>query len=72
MNLKGRQQIQYASLLGQNNIEYIIVPPNCRDCLQPLDVSINKPVKDFIQESLQIGMLRKLWIIRMVALQTSQ
>ena len=25
------------------------MPPNCRDCLQPLDVSINKPVKDFIQ-----------------------
>ena len=29
------------SLLGQNNIEYVLVPPNCTDCLQPLDVSIN-------------------------------
>ena len=36
-------------MLGQNNIEYVIVPPNCTDRLQPLDMSINKPVKDFLR-----------------------
>ena len=46
---KGQTTDTVLSLLGQNNIEYVLVPPNCTDCLQPLDVSINKPVKDFLQ-----------------------
>ena len=46
---KGQITNEVLSLLGQNNIEYVIVPPNCTDRLQPLDVSINKPVKDFLQ-----------------------
>jgi len=27
--------------------------PNCTDRLQPLDLSINKPVKDFLQNKFQ-------------------
>ena len=45
---KGQITNEVLSLLGQNNIEYVIVPPNCTDHLQPLDMSINKPVKDFL------------------------
>ena len=29
---------------------YVLVPPNCADRLQPLDVSINKPVKDLLRK----------------------
>ena len=46
---KGQTTDAVLSLLGQNNIEYILVPPNYTDRLQPLDVSINKPVKDFLR-----------------------
>ena len=49
---KGQTTDAVLSLLGQNNIEYVLVPPNYTDCLQPLDVSINKPVKDFLRRKL--------------------
>ena len=39
--------------LDENNILYIIVPPNTADKLQPLDLSVNKPTKDFVKEHFQ-------------------
>ena len=33
-------------LLQENNIITVIVPPNCTNKLQPIDLSIDKPVKD--------------------------
>ena len=50
---KGQTTEQVLNLLKQNNIDYVIVPPNCTDRLQPLDVSINKPVKDFLRAKFQ-------------------
>jgi tellurite resistance protein len=41
------------SLLQENNICYVIVPPNCTDRLQPLDVSANKPAKEFLRSKFQ-------------------
>ena len=49
-SFKGQTTDAVLSLLRQNHIKYILVPPNCTDCLQPLDVSINKPVKDFLRK----------------------
>ena len=46
---KGQTTHAVLNLLKQNNIEYVIVPPNCTDRLQPLDASINKPAKDFLR-----------------------
>ena len=31
--------------LEENNIVVIFIPPNCTDLLQPLDISVNKPLK---------------------------
>ena len=31
-----------------NYIDVVFVPPNCTDQLQPLDLSFNKPVKNFM------------------------
>lgn len=40
-------------LLKDNNIHYTIVPANCTDKLQPLDVAVNKPLKDKIKAKFQ-------------------
>jgi len=43
---KGQTTEMIHSLMVANNIVTILMPPNCTDKLQPLDLSINKPVKD--------------------------
>ena len=40
-------------MLEENNILYVIVPANCTDKLQPLDLSINKPAKDYMKQRFQ-------------------
>lgn len=40
-------------LLEANNILYVMIPPNCTDRIQPLDLSVNKPVKDFLKAKFQ-------------------
>ena len=37
-------------LLDSNNIDIVMIPPNCTDRLQPLDVSVNKSVKEFLRQ----------------------
>ena len=46
---KGQNTEKVLTLLEQNNIFYVMVPPNCTDRLQPLDVSVNKAAKDFLK-----------------------
>ena len=36
------------SILEENNIPVALVPANCTDRLQPLDMSVNKSVKEFL------------------------
>ena len=36
-------------LLDENNIRFAIVPANCTDRLQPLDVSVNKSAKEYLR-----------------------
>ena len=50
---KGQCTAQVLKLLGDNHILYVTVPSNCTDRLQPLDVSINKPAKDFLRSKFQ-------------------
>ena len=40
-------------VLGDNNILIALVPANCTDRLQPLDVSVNKSVKEFLRGQFQ-------------------
>ena len=36
-----------------NHILYIFIPPNCTDKLQPLDLTINKPAKEYLRRKFQ-------------------
>ena len=46
---KGRYTPEVLKLLEDNHILYVTIPNNCTDKLQPLDLSVNKPAKDFLR-----------------------
>ena len=50
---KGHKGDEIKSLLQESNILSVIVPSNCTDILQPLDLSVNKPLKDHLRCSFQ-------------------
>ena len=43
---RGQTTPEFAEVLKKHNIIQVAVPANCTDKLQPLDISINKPMKD--------------------------
>ena len=45
---KGHTGSKMESLLLENSIISVIVPSNCTDVLRPLDLSVNKPLKDHL------------------------
>lgn len=50
---KGQCTEEVCKLLEESNILYTLVPANCTDQLQPLDLSVNKPAKDFMKRQFQ-------------------
>ena len=46
---KGQQTESVLKMLEENNILVVRVPANCTDRLQPMDLSINKSVKEFMR-----------------------
>ena len=52
-NFKGQCTENLLKLLDANNISVVLIPPNCTDRLQPLDVSVNKAAKEFLRNSFQ-------------------
>ena len=49
-NFKGQCTEDTFKLLDSNDINVVLIPPNCTDRLQPLDVSVNKSVKEFLRQ----------------------
>ena len=39
--------------MHESDLMYVIVPPNCTDCLQPLDVSVNRSAKQFLRSKFE-------------------
>lgn len=50
---KGQCTSSILELLEENNISIVMVPANCTDRLQPLDVSVNKAAKNFLRGQFQ-------------------
>ena len=48
-NFKGQITDQIVQLLSANNVHVVLIPPNCTDQLQPMDLSVNKPAKEFLR-----------------------
>ena len=46
---RGQCTDKILGLLHTNNVHVVIVPPNCTDRLQPLDVSVNKAAKEYMR-----------------------
>ena len=58
-NFKAQCTSAFLTKLDHNNINVVLVPPNCTDRLQPLDVSVNKAIKISFVLSFSIGMPTK-------------
>jgi hypothetical protein len=52
-NFKGQVTVAVNSLLEANSIHVCLLPPNTTDRLQPLDISVNKPAKDFLKRKFE-------------------
>ena len=50
---KGQCTEDVLKMLEDNHIERVVVPANCTDRLQPLDLSVNKPAKEFLGRKFQ-------------------
>ena len=48
-NFKGQVTDAVMNLLDTHNIHVCLLPPNTTDRLQPMDISVNKPVKDYLK-----------------------
>ena len=51
--LKGQTTPAINSLLSANHVSVVLLPPSCTDKLQPLDVAINKAMKDALKAEFQ-------------------
>ena len=51
---KGQQTDHFKEVLHTNNIHFVVVPANCTDKLQPMDLAISKPLKDAMKKQVDI------------------
>ena len=61
----GQTTDEVLKLLVDNNIFYVIVPPNTTDKLQPMDLSVNKATKEFLRSQFQA------WYSEKISVQTT-
>ena len=52
-NFKAQCTTSLLQTLDDNNINVLLIPPNCTDRLQPLDISVNKAAKEFLRGKFQ-------------------
>ena len=59
-NFKGQVTDDILQLLEDHNVHSVRLPANCTDCLQPMDISVNKAAKDFIRQKFNDWYLEKV------------
>ena len=59
-NFKGQTTESVKNLLEDHNIHTCYLPPNTTDLLQPMDISVNKPAKDYVKRQFQEWYSRKV------------
>lgn len=52
-HFRGQNRERCFEFLEDHHIHHVLIPKNCTDQLQPLDVAVNKPVKDFMKAKFQ-------------------
>ena len=52
-NFKAQCTSDLLQTLDKNNINVVLIPPNCTDRLQPLDISVNKAAKEYLRQQFQ-------------------
>ena len=52
-NFKGQVTDTINQFLDSNNIHLCLLPPNTTDLLQPMDLTVNKPGKEFIKKKFE-------------------
>ncbi len=52
-NFKGQITTTINNLLETNNINVCLLPANTTDLLQPMDISVNKPAKEFLKRKFE-------------------
>ena len=65
-SFKGQCTSELLTLLDDNNINFTLIPPNCTNKLQPLDLSVNKAAKEFLRRKFHE------WYAKQVCLQLEQ
>ena len=52
-NFKGQVTTPINEILEAHNIQVCLLPPNTTDLLQPMDIAVNKPAKDFLKRKFE-------------------
>ena len=52
-NFKGQTTTKITNRLEENNILISWLPPNMTDRLQPMDISVNKPAKEYLKKEFE-------------------
>jgi len=68
-NFSGQCTPELLKTIDANHIYVVLIPPNCTDRLQPLDLSVNISVKDFFRQQFQewyagllCAQIQKSWV----------
>ena len=57
---KGQQTDYFKEVLQTNNIRFVVEPANCTDKLQPMDLAINKLLKDAMKRKFHTWYVKEM------------